>query len=160
MISMKASEIANMAGGRIISGDIGVQIREVFIDSRDVTKGSGFVALIGETTDGHRFIQNAYENGASVILISDLEMAKEHGRDALDDERCAVILVEDTLMALQNLSEEYLNQMKMRCIAVTGSVGKTTTRDMLYAAVSTTFPSGTNKKNYRFARNDKVKSLE
>ena len=64
---MKASEIANMAGGRIISGDIGVQIREVFIDSRDVTKGSGFVALIGETTDGHRFIQNAYENGASVI---------------------------------------------------------------------------------------------
>ena len=148
MIPMKASEIANMAGGRIISGDTSAQIDEIFIDSRDVTQGSGFVALIGEMTDGHRFIQNAYEKGASVILISDLEMTKEHGRDALDDDRCAVILVEDTLMALQNLSEEYLNQMKMRCIAVTGSVGKTTTRDMLYAAVNTTFKSGTNKKNY------------
>ena len=148
MISMKASEIANMAGGRIISGNVSVEIGEVFIDSRDVTPGSGFVALTGETTDGHRFIQGAYEKGASLIMISDLGMAKEFGKDALDDENCAIILVEDTLLALQTLSEAYLEQMGMRCIAVTGSVGKTTTRDMLYAAVNTTFKSGTNKKNY------------
>ena len=148
MIPMKASEIANMVNGRILAGDENAVVEEFIINSREVKPGTGFVALKGEVTDGHRFIPNAYEGGASLIMVSDVEQTEEYAKDILAEGNCCFVCVDDTLWALQELSGKYLEKMNMRSIAVTGSVGKTTTRDMLYAAVSAAYRTGTNKKNY------------
>lgn len=148
MERLTAIEIARMAGGEIISGSENQIAVDVAIDSREASDDSLFVSLKGESTDGHRFIKNAYDNGARTFLVSDLVEAKEYGKEVFDRNDAAIILVDDTLKALQDFSGEYLRRMSMRCIAVTGSVGKTTTRDMLYAAVSAKYSAGTNKKNY------------
>ena len=148
MERLKASEISKMIGGTIIRGDTENYVEEVVIDSREAKEKSLFVALKGEQTDGHRFIESAYDNGARTFIISDEEIAYDFGRDVFGAEDATIILVEDTLRALQDLSEEYLHKRNIRSIAVTGSVGKTTTRDMLYAAMSTKYKTGTNKKNY------------
>ena len=148
MVKTKTSEIAKIIGGKIIAGEGKRDVTNVVIDSREASKGSLFVALKGEFTDGHRFLQSACEGGASCLLISDQEAASEYGQEVMKGDSCDVILVDDALMALQDFSSHYLMEMDMECIAVTGSVGKTTTRDMLYAAMKTKYNTGTNQKNY------------
>lgn len=148
MIKTKTGEIAKIIGGKIIRGEGRRTVTNVVIDSRETKEQSMFVALKGEFTDGHRFLQSACEQGATCLLISDEEAAKEYGHDIMRNSSVDVILVEDALFALQELSSHYLMEMDMECIAVTGSVGKTTTRDMLYAAIKTKYITGTNQKNY------------
>ncbi len=148
MEKIKVSEIIKDTGGELILGEEHRLVTDVAIDSRAAAKDGLFVALKGEETDGHRFLENAYMNGARTFLISDTETAQEYGKDVFDAEDVSIVLVEDTLKALQDFSGEYLRKMNMSCIAVTGSVGKTTTRDMLFAAVSSKYRAGTNKKNY------------
>jgi len=96
-------------------------------DTRTIEAGALFVALVGERFDGHSFCRTAYEKGASLFLISDEHM--------LPDE-AAGILVPDTLTALHALARAYRRKLGCVVIAVTGSVGKTSTREMLYAALS------------------------
>ncbi len=144
----KVSKIIKYVGGELISGKGESIVETVVIDSREASKNSLFVALEGEQTDGHRFIKNAYDSGARTFLISHEDVAKEYAMDVFEHDDSDIILVDDTLNALQDMSGDYLQSMDMRCIAVTGSVGKTTTRDMLYAAVSEVYKAGTNKKNY------------
>lgn len=148
MEKLKAKEIAKLSGASLVSGDENVVISEVIIDSRQAVNGSMFVALKGESTDGHRFLVNALEGGAKAFLISDMDAALEYGKDIFDRKDVAVLHCRDSFNALQELSGNYLLNLNMRCIAVTGSVGKTTTRDMLYAAVGAKYKAGTNKKNY------------
>ena len=134
--------------GELISGKDSHQIEDVVIDSRAAKPGTLFVALKGDVTDGHRFINPAYENGARAVIIDDLDAAEEYGSAIIEENDMAIIKVENSLKALQDLSETYLENLNIPCIAVTGSVGKTTTRDMLYGAMSTKYKTGTNKKNY------------
>ena len=148
MEKLSAKEISKMAEGTIILGDENYCVTDVVIDSREANPNSMFVALKGEQTDGHRFVKNAYDNGVRLFLISDKDMAMEFGKDVFDEGDSTIILAKDSLFALQNMSGNYLRKMGMRCIAVTGSVGKTTTRDMLFAAMSSKYKTGTNKKNY------------
>ncbi len=148
MERLTAKEISKMTAGEIISGSPDAIAVDVAIDSRLLGKDSVFVALKGEQTDGHRFIKSAYDNGARIFIVSDRDLAYEYGKDVFESGDATVILTDDSLVALQELSGEYLRRMSMRCIAVTGSVGKTTTRDMLFAAISSRFTAGTNKKNY------------
>ncbi len=141
MRELKAVEIASAVNGRIIKGDPMTTAGGVSIDSRKVALNDVFFALLGENTDGHRFIKSASENGASVLVVS-----KES-----DDYAAfggAYILVEDTLEALQSLSKWYIKDFAMKKIAVTGSVGKTTTRDMTYSILSQANSTGTNYGNY------------
>ena len=148
MEKLTAKKIAKMSGGKIISGSEKTIAGDVSIDSRETKKGDLFVALKGEYTDGHRFLGKAYEAGARVFLVSDEELTAEFGQDLFKDKEAAIILVEDSLRGLQELSANYLLDMDMKTIAVTGSVGKTTTRDMLFAAIGEKYKAGTNKKNY------------
>ena len=148
MEKTRAHKIAKACQGTLILGEGKTEVIDVVIDSRVGNKGSLFVALEGEQTDGHRFIKNAYDNGVRTFLISNEDVAKEYAMDVFEKDDLDIILVDDTLVALQELAGEYLRNMNMKCIAVTGSVGKTTTRDMLFAAVSEKYKAGTNKKNY------------
>lgn len=102
-------------------------VDSVSTDTRSLEQGALFAALIGERFDGHTFCQAAFEKGASLFLISDEHMLPGGA---------AGILVPDTLVALHILARAYRRKLACKVIAVTGSVGKTSTREMLYAALS------------------------
>jgi UDP-N-acetylmuramoyl-tripeptide--D-alanyl-D-alanine ligase len=97
----------------------------ISIDSRTVRKGDLFVALKGETYDGHDFVEAAFENGAAAAMVS----REVHGGEAL-------LLVEDTLQALRALGQAARKRTQARIIAVTGSVGKTGTKEALRHVLS------------------------
>ena len=147
MERLTAAEIAGKAGGKVICGDPGKTACGAEIDSRKVGEGYLFCALKGETTDGHRFLIKAAGAGASILMVSDPD-APELRELVTRPEAPAVVLVDDTLLGLQTLSERYLEERPMLKVAVTGSVGKTSTRDLLHAALSSGFVTGKNKANY------------
>ena len=115
------------------------EINSVVFDSRKATSDSLFVPLQGET-DGHDYVQSAIKNGATATLWS---------RPAGEaPEEIAVILVDDTLEALQKLAEAYLNMIQPKVVAITGSNGKTTTKDMTAAILSARFRVHKTEGNY------------
>ncbi len=141
MEELRAREIADAVKGKLIRGSAEEVADDVCIDSRNAKNGYLFCAMVGEFNDGHKFMKAAYDNGCRIMLISKEEMAETVPED------CALILVCDAMYALQELSAWYIARFKMKKIAVTGSVGKTTTRDMIYAILRRVFNAGTSKAN-------------
>ena len=99
----------------------------VCTDSRQVEQGDFFVALPGERVDGNTFAEAALERGAAVALVSEPSLAER-------DERC--IYTEDTLLALQQLAKRHRQSFKIPLIAITGSNGKTTTKELCAVVLS------------------------
>ena len=127
-------QICEITGGRLLKGDPAAVLRHVSFDSRTMLGDDLFVPVPGEKVDGHRFISGAFACGAAASLTS-REDALPAG-DALPEGR-AVILVDDTFEALQTLGRYRREQeLKMPVVGITGSVGKTTTREMTAAALS------------------------
>lgn len=98
-------------------------------DSRVAGPGCLFTAILGERVDGHRFISAALEKGAAAVLSQRPDLAKE-----FPDPR--VLYVDNTLDALLKIAAAYRNKFSVRVAAVTGSVGKTTTKEMIWTALS------------------------
>lgn len=117
------SQLADMCGGQL-QGDAEAVWHGVVIDSRKVYEGCLFIPIIGERADGHDFVANVLSAGAAVSFWQ-----RDHGAPPAGN----IILVEDTLQALQKLSRSYLDQTQPRVIGITGSNGKTTTKDMVEA---------------------------
>lgn len=111
----------------------------VSIDSRSVRRGELFFALKGETHNGHHFLEQAYQNGAVASVV-------QRGESIPDGSPC--IVVEDSLQALGCLARWYRQQQDALVIGVTGSVGKTSTREMIYAALQEEFQGCRSPKNY------------
>ncbi|MBY4638758.1 UDP-N-acetylmuramoyl-tripeptide--D-alanyl-D-alanine ligase [Gluconacetobacter entanii] len=103
----------------------------VSIDTRTLAAGDIFVALVGENSDGHAHITRALEAGAAVVIA--------HRDTGVEDPR--ILLVEDTLAALNAMAAFARDRFSGRMIAVTGSVGKTTTKDMLRHALGACGPT-------------------
>ena len=134
-------EAAQAAGGRIIRRCEESGIRGVWHDSRECGEGDLFVCIKGPNRDGHSFIPQVIGQGCRSLLISD--------ESALtDDMDVNAILVEDTVYAMGQLAGYYLDLIDPVRVAVTGSVGKTSTRDMIYYVLSERFSCGRNLKNY------------
>ncbi|MEX2557359.1 MAG: UDP-N-acetylmuramoyl-tripeptide--D-alanyl-D-alanine ligase [Actinomycetota bacterium] len=126
MLPLTAKEVAEMAAGRLDGGDPDVVVTGVAIDSRAARPGDLFVALTGEHTDGHRFLGDAVERGASAVLVrEDVELPS--GTTA--------VRVDDTVAGLQRLAAGARTRMTAKLVAITGSSGKTITKE-LTAAVS------------------------
>ena len=122
-------DIVKATGGRLLCGREETPVTHISIDSRTVTDQDLFVPLVGEKVDAHQFLsQVAYK--AAAVLTS------EH--DAVDSET-AWIRVEDTKKALQNVGAYYREKLTLPLVGITGSVGKTTTREMVAAALSAGF---------------------
>ena len=123
MEKLKISEIAGALG---TSCKTEGEVLSLCTDSREVTPGCLFVAIQGERFDGHDFIAQALEKGAACALA-------HHGGDFPRDR---VMMVGDTLEALLRLSAWYRSRFDLRVVGITGSVGKTTTKDMIAAVLS------------------------
>ncbi|MGE5544183.1 MAG: UDP-N-acetylmuramoyl-tripeptide--D-alanyl-D-alanine ligase [Bacillota bacterium] len=117
------SEIAEAVGGKVSPGDGPFIIKRVVTDSREVTPGSLFFALKGENHDGHDYIDQVFSCGGAAVVSRPVE-----GGPSIE--------VEDCLEALQKLAAYHRNHYEIPVIAVTGSVGKTTTKDLLAACLN------------------------
>lgn len=119
------------------------QFSGVFTDSRQEMKNGLFIPLVGERFDGHKFLLDAIKNGATAAIW---EEGKQIPREIPD--QFQLFFVQDTLVALQQLAKVYLEQIQPTVIGVTGSNGKTTTKDIIAAVLSTTY--ATHKTNGNF----------
>ncbi len=131
---MKAEEVSRVVGGDL-KGRGDVRIKRVCTDSRRVEEGDLFVALKGSRFDGHDFIEEAYKKGA-VCVISKKEIRPPEGK--------AAVVVRDTLEALRDLGRFRREAFKGTVVGITGSVGKTTTKEItahLLSEVSPTYRS-------------------
>lgn len=131
MLVLSVKEIAQAVHARNIEDTWGkIEINTVGFDSRKMTAHSLFVPLISEN-DGHAYVEKAIGNGAVATFWS----------NPLEDAPTSipVIQVEDTLKALQDLAQYYLNKIHPKVIGITGSNGKTTTKDMTEAVVSSQY---------------------
>ena len=123
MISLTCREIANAVDGTLFPGDREATVCGISIDSRTVKDKDLFVPLKGENADGHRFIEGAFKNGAAASFC-EYPYKKEYDNGI-------VIVVDDTLAALQKAAAYYRSKFDVQIAAVTGSSGKTTTKDLL-----------------------------
>ncbi|MBR0423509.1 MAG: UDP-N-acetylmuramoyl-tripeptide--D-alanyl-D-alanine ligase [Clostridia bacterium] len=128
MEKISISEILSATGGKLLSGNTDTVVESVCIDSREIKNNSLFVPIVGERNDGHDFIKSAFENGAVVSFVqSDHKLSDVYG---------ALVEVESTVSALQDLAKYYRKKFSIPFIGVTGSVGKTTTKEMIAAVLS------------------------
>lgn len=105
-------------------------INDIVIDSRKANENNAFVAIVGENLDGHNFINLAINQGCKTIIKN-----KNNNVD-IENKEVNVIEVDDTEIALGDIARFYKEKFNIPFIAVTGSVGKTTTRDMVYSTIS------------------------
>ena len=131
--ALTMSELAKMCGGMLcLAGgqeNRDVPFNTVCTDSRETEKGSLFVALDGERVDGHDYIGAALSLGSECVLC-------ERIPDALTNRRYVALVVNDTLRAIGELAKAYDRRINNRKVAITGSVGKTTTKEFVAAVLS------------------------
>lgn len=131
MARVTADGIARATGGRVVSGDPGKLCDGAAIDSRAIQGGEIFFALPGTRTDGHRFVRTAAAAGAGAVVVQEEVEAPEG---------VAVIRVADTLQALQDLASHVRAAgVPQRLVGITGSAGKTTTKEILAAMLGSRF---------------------
>lgn len=137
-------EIVKAVNGSLLQQGSESYIDGVKQDSRECEAGDLFVAIKGDNLDGHTYIPQALENGCRTLLISDeSRMPEENTYGGIN-----VIKVNDTVYALGELAGYYLGTLNVKKVAVTGSVGKTSVRDMIYYVLSEKYNCGRNMKNY------------
>lgn len=146
------NEVLSAVDGIHVLGGNNFFFSSVQTDSRNVEKNTLFVPLIGENQDGHIYCQAACQKGASVIFIAKANFEKEPSvfvdlsKDFPD---VYFIAVENTLTALQNAAEAYVEKFpSLIKIAVTGSSGKTTTKEILASILKQKYKVITNKGNF------------
>ncbi|MDD4601578.1 UDP-N-acetylmuramoyl-tripeptide--D-alanyl-D-alanine ligase [bioreactor metagenome] len=135
------SEVCTVTKGVLLQPGTIKQFSGVTTDTRKVRPGDLFIALQGERFDGHDFIPQAIQNGAVGIVISREE-------NLSFDDNVAIIKVGNTLSALQNLARFHRQRFAIPVIAVTGSNGKTTTKDMIAAVLGSRFTILKTEANY------------
>lgn len=124
-------KIALWSGGKLTTGDPRGMVTTICTDSRALKAGDLFVALRGEKFDAHTFVPEAAKRGAAGAIVEEFPAELPPG--------FAVILVPDTLRALQQLSGNYRRTLPLQVIGLTGSNGKTSTKDLAAAVLSENF---------------------
>jgi UDP-N-acetylmuramoyl-tripeptide--D-alanyl-D-alanine ligase len=137
MVSLITEEVVRAIGGELITGSLKT-FSGVSIDSRTISDDELFFAIRGDKFDGHDFLDNALVKGSGAVVDS--------APDNLPDGK-AVIRVNDTLRSLQDLARFLRMRLDVPVVAITGSNGKTTTKEMIYTIMSTRFRTLKNEGN-------------
>lgn len=124
-------ELIYATGGQLISGPHQANALSIGIDSRKAKKGQIFVAIKGEKFDAHDFINEVVARGVRILIV--------HRPLKVSNKKVSVILVKDTTQALGRLAYFHRMRFKIPLIAITGSAGKTTTKEMVFQVLSQKF---------------------
>lgn len=135
--------LAEACGGKLL-GNTANTVCDVRIDSRELHSGEMFVAVVGDKNDGHNYLQGAYDLGCRVFLVSEEDKALTLLEK---DPQVTLICAPDTAVAFKDMAKAYLEQFNVKKVAVTGSVGKTTTRILTAAVLSEKYKVVSAKKN-------------
>ncbi|MCR4434566.1 MAG: UDP-N-acetylmuramoyl-tripeptide--D-alanyl-D-alanine ligase [Clostridiales bacterium] len=130
MRPLKCQEVIQATNGVLVSGEIKTEFGSISTDSRKMREGSLFIPIIGEKFDGHDFIRNSFEAGA-LGTLTQKESVPAGGR--------VVIKVESTMKAMHDLARYYRQKFRIPFVGVTGSVGKTSTKDMIAGVLGQKF---------------------
>lgn len=144
MKPVTVNEIASATGGELVSAaadDGNVIVTSVSTDTRTLSTDSLFIALRGDHFDGNSFAVRAVEAGASCLILD--ELPKDSAELGIP-----IVLVQDTLLALQRLAKWYRQQLNIRVIGITGSNGKTSTKDFTASVIAQKFKVNATKGNY------------
>lgn len=142
MASFTIEELLKATGGTLLKEGAASFVNGVSTDTRSISEGELFLALKGENFDGNRFLSQAAEKGAAVLIASDREAAEAVTADV------SIILVADTIQALEDIAHFHRMRFAIPVIGVTGSNGKTTTKDMIAALLSTRYNVCATQKNF------------
>ncbi len=137
MEALNIKEIVSATGGTLVNCSEDMIVNGISTDSRDINAGDLFVALKGKNFNGHDFIPKALESGCTAVLAS----------EEIED-NIPLIKVDDTLEALKLLAKYYRSKFSYPVIAVTGSTGKTSTKEMISSILSQKFKVHKTRKNY------------
>ncbi|MBO4474655.1 MAG: UDP-N-acetylmuramoyl-tripeptide--D-alanyl-D-alanine ligase [Clostridiales bacterium] len=144
-VKFTLKEVVDVTGGELLQFEgkseenlSGFVVDGVSTDTRELEEGNLFLALIGENFDGNTYAAKAADAGARALVLSTMEYAPKD---------IPVVLVPDTKIALEKLAECYRKRLGCKVIAVTGSVGKTSTRQMIFSALSTGCKADVTKHN-------------
>jgi UDP-N-acetylmuramoyl-tripeptide--D-alanyl-D-alanine ligase len=140
-VALTAGDVAAAVHGRVLSGEISAPIGRISIDSRAVVAGDFFVAVRGERFDGHRFVAAALAGGAVGALVDNVTAAGVLPPGAV------IVHAPDTTVALQQLARHVRRASAARVVAITGSAGKTTTKEVCADLLSTRYQVFRNKGN-------------
>lgn len=147
MVTMDSASLAAIIQGDFLKGSGGELFSGVSIDSRKTIQGSVFVALKGEKFNGVDFVEQAIKNGARGALISEKDSKVIKDKVKLEGE-FFLIKVRDTLHALQVLARHYRLEAGAKVVGVTGSTGKTTTKNYIKSVLSQRFRVAASPKNF------------
>jgi UDP-N-acetylmuramoyl-tripeptide--D-alanyl-D-alanine ligase len=139
-----AGDVANACNGRVVCGDPSAVFKAITTDSRTIESGDLFVPLIGPNFDGHDFVLSALEAGARGCLAN----RDENGNNPLIPTDSVLIQVKDTLLALSDLASAHRTIHTHPLIAVTGSSGKTTVKEMIAAVLGRSHRPLVSEKNF------------
>ena len=143
MLSLQIQEIIKPIGGDLISRTPLLKVKGISTDTRTLLGGDLFIALKGENFDGHSFLEEAFKKGAIGAIVS-----KKFKIQNSKFKNKIIIKVKDTLKALEDIAKIYREKFNISVIAVTGSNGKTTTKEMLSYILSGEFKTVKSKASF------------
>ena len=132
MKHLSLASVADFSGGSLRAGSPEQKVSSVSTDTRTIREGALFIALKGDHFDGHDFVETAIEAGAVAVMLNREECPDNTGK-------YAVVGVEDTYSALQLFARNYRMDLGLTVIGITGSNGKTTTKDLIASVLSEEF---------------------
>lgn len=143
MKAYSVMDICLAVKGALLQGDADMMVRAVTTDSRKIEAGALFIPLVGERFDGHDYIEMALQSGAAGCFTTKLPFDTVEGK--------FYILVEDTLLALKALASWYRGEFPIPMVQITGSAGKTTTKEMVASVLSQKFSTLKTEANFNNA---------
>ncbi|MDZ4064454.1 MAG: Mur ligase domain-containing protein, partial [Coriobacteriia bacterium] len=137
MLTLAVETLVEVVAGQLVTGAEDAMVNGLATDSRDVDPGMAFVAFRGASADGHDHLEQAVSHGARALIVTrnpgDIAAAVESAERA----GVAVVRVPDALRAVQALAAHHRNRLFCPVVGVTGSTGKTTTKDFITSVLST-----------------------
>ncbi|ADZ21179.1 UDP-N-acetylmuramoyl-tripeptide--D-alanyl-D-alanine ligase [Clostridium acetobutylicum] len=134
MENLTFNEIAKAVNGKVILRGSKDVFNDVSIDTRKLSKGAIFIAINGENFNGNKFIHNAVQKGAALCIVDEIHFEKDSFKEDI-----SILLVEDTKKALLDLAEFYRSTLNIKVVAITGSTGKTSTKDITASVLRSKF---------------------
>lgn len=129
-------DVIDLCNGNLICGNLNSVLENFSKDTREIKPGDVYIGIKGEKYDGNEMYEQAFQNGASICILQDV-IIPEHIKEKYFDK--TIILVEDTVLALQKLATFKRNMYDIPVVAVTGSVGKTSTKDIIASVMEKKF---------------------